>query len=1029
MDMSEQYSNLISGNINQNAYSLDPSERVVKYTGDSSSVMNNDSVKSIRIVYLNVRGLTDHKLNVLKDSMDGNTIMFLSETWYINMDKRKQDPLIVTCTSTSKVNIPGRRQDHGMIMMALPCMNSRIKILNIREFLIHVTVNGISIAAVYLPPSMSVKNIQSELSCIQSVNILIGDVNARYGSLNNDTASGPVDRVNSIATFINRFDLVFKRSTNDSVHSRVDHVFIEQRMNEQSTLRILDAIVNTDHPMLELNIDSESEYPCDTVRYRINLLNHKVNEYLFNEQVMHECNVLIDYVKHYMECNSDGESITELIEFLDACLMNVISASLENTVGVYNPLIVKSHRRMDDSMNHSITDTVKCFARSQRIQKKELLSNNSNESVMQNVINHYSSLYTPMDIQWSDIENVQVNYTEVDNPFNCISVCNAIRNYSNGKSPGLDGIDCRVLKSLLNNGSFIECTAFLFSLCYSYGYTPRRWNVSVIHSIPKSNDFEYITDRRPISLTVIFRRIFEKILLKHIHPWIELNDGQAGFRSGYSCMTHVLLANEGKTNGMKHSVFIDLKNAYDKVNIDRLVYKLYKKNIPYCIVRLIASLFYECQSTVVVNRVLSQLIPRHCGLFQGSILSPILFNVYIDDLADMINRENSMIPKCILFADDILLQSRTEHEMNEHLSILNTWCNDNGMIVNVIKCGTFSKNDFRLNNDSNSVNDSIPIVKTYKYLGCIFDKNGLNMKLHVNRCIEKANRLLSFLRMNINTMSWSEIVKLNIYKICIRPIIEYGASLVLPSIKQDRVTKRGKRRKLNRNVNLLKLLDNAQKNALTWIFECKRNSNILSSLCSLPNMNIRMDELTTRFLMHMNKMDNDNPLRRVIDSKKYSALIGNILSHKNENDILTSTRIRKRYLNMTIEYYNKFKLSKYIDNTCRNKNGIDNCLFIENPKLRRRAIQWRRNAFGHFDKCRKCNEYFTRSHIVKCNMLESMELKQDIVDEWRDKSLEYNDGHYTILDHLLNKRLYEDFERCLKTIEMNTYRSPVAHNS
>jgi hypothetical protein len=98
---------------------------------------------------------------------------------------------------------------------------------------------------------------------------------------------------------------------------------------------------------------------------------------------------------------------------------------------------------------------------------------------------------------------------------------------------------------------------------------------------------------------------------------------------------------------------------------------------------LISSLFVSCSSSVVVNGHLSPPIHRERGLFQGSLLSPWLFNVFIDDLAASINCQSALPPYALLFADDIQLQARSYPHAQNMLDIVSHWLDSNGMKVNI----------------------------------------------------------------------------------------------------------------------------------------------------------------------------------------------------------------------------------------------------------------------------------------------------------------------------------------------------------
>ena len=161
--------------------------------------------------------------------------------------------------------------------------------------------------------------------------------------------------------------------------------------------------------------------------------------------------------------------------------------------------------------------------------------------------------------------------------------------------------------------------------------------------IPKSKDSKHINEFRPISLTSLLRRCFESRLLRYLKVSestkhiFEFNKGQGGFRSGYSTLSQVLLAEEGTNLGLDIKVFLDLQQAYDRVPHKRLFRALKAIKMPYTIAKLLYSLFVGCIIHVTVNKQLTRYIKIDRGLFQGSLLSPLLFNIFIDSLAKIIN--------------------------------------------------------------------------------------------------------------------------------------------------------------------------------------------------------------------------------------------------------------------------------------------------------------------------------------------------------------------------------------------------------
>ena len=119
-----------------------------------------------------------------------------------------------------------------------------------------------------------------------------------------------------------------------------------------------------------------------------------------------------------------------------------------------------------------------------------------------------------------------------------------------------------------------------------------------------------------------------------------------------------------------------------------------------------------CSTLVVNNRRLATRIKRVHGVFQGSILSPFLFNIFIDPLAVLLNSEVTLTPEALFYADDIVLKAKSNDRMRTLVWLCEIWAMENGMRWGIKKCGAVgSKGVFQLNGEL------IPSVSRYKYLG------------------------------------------------------------------------------------------------------------------------------------------------------------------------------------------------------------------------------------------------------------------------------------------------------------------------
>jgi hypothetical protein len=215
-------------------------------------------------------------------------------------------------------------------------------------------------------------------------------------------------------------------------------------------------------------------------------------------------------------------------------------------------------------------------------------------------------------------------------------------------------------------------------------------------------------------------------------------------------------------------------------------------------------MFCDASFQLVVNGDLSEPILRTCGLPQGLVLSPIVFDMFIDSLIRDLNLGSGDVPSCLFFADDGVLLCDGLGAAKRLFGVAEQWAYANGMTFNVSKCGAIVKTAespiLRL------AGEVIPVVGEYTYLGFKINARGIDFGAQVSRQVESANAFLDFVKPRLS--GWSHHTRKAVYSTFLRLKLEYGAPLV-----QAHVIK-------SKSDGILLSHQGVQDKAMRWIFHC-----------------------------------------------------------------------------------------------------------------------------------------------------------------------------------------------------------------
>ena len=368
-------------------------------------------------------------------------------------------------------------------------------------------------------------------------------------------------------------------------------------------------------------------------------------------------------------------------------------------------------------------------------------------------------------------------------------ICKLLKNLQTNKASGPDNIPNIVLKNLATE--IAPSLSIIFQKSLDSSKLPEDWLSANVTCAFKKGDRHSASNYRPISLTSVPCKLLEHIICKHMLSHLEkfklLTNLNHGFRSGYSTETQLLTTTEdlfksydqGKQTDM---AILDFSKAFDTVPHDRLLHKLSSYGIGDPLLSWLRCFLTQRSMRVVVDGIESPSTSVDSGVPQGTVLGPILFLCHINDLPETVKSQVR------LFADDCLLYREINnfsdhHTLQEDLAQLELWAHTWGMRFNATKCYIMSlarnpKSSFFYSLD----NTILQSVTSNPYLGVQFSQD-LSWSHHINGITKKANSTLGFLRRNLRNCPQTS--RRTAYLALVRPLLEYGAIIWDPHLKQD----------------------------------------------------------------------------------------------------------------------------------------------------------------------------------------------------------------------------------------------------
>jgi len=382
-----------------------------------------------------------------------------------------------------------------------------------------------------------------------------------------------------------------------------------------------------------------------------------------------------------------------------------------------------------------------------------------------------------------------------------------------------------------------ECSASLsrfLSLFYTNSLNdmklPNEWKLSLISAVYKKGDRDLPLNYRPISLTCVACKVMESIIKDCVMDHFTRNRlfhvNQYGFMKGRSTSLQLLklmdLWSEAVDMGNEIDVlYTDFEKAFDKVNHEKLLLKLNMYGVNGNVVGWIKEYITNRKFQVRVNGKLSECFYVKSGVPQGSVLGPVLFIIYVNDIFELCDGKIEMY----LYADDaklftVIKSANDQFLLQMCINSLVEWCDVWDIRLNVDKCQIVQYNFKGFNYEYKAGDFNLKVVDNIKDLGVVFENN-FKFSKHIDNKVSKANSVLGLIKRNFCNLTTN--VFLLLYKSLVRPHLEYAVDVWMPHEK-----------------NKIEIIEQIQKRATKLVKECKSLSyDDRLKLLNVPTLSYR----------------------------------------------------------------------------------------------------------------------------------------------------------------------------------------------
>ena len=688
----------------------------------------------------------------------------------------------------------------------------------------------ILIICIYRPPDCTVKNTRKILKYIYNLlgntkrYIILGDFNSPNINWNMLAASDQIGKV--LLEFINQTNAI--QSVNKPTREKAILDLVLSFPDNLVSTNVIENFSTSDHNMVKFKVCINER--CKRIK-QSNVLVRNINRKNLNECRKNISSINWDYILPYYF------SIEEKYSKLTTCLLGIydkimplrpikkiikekyprdIKDLYKRKLSTYNEL-KKTPLNIDIKMKYKIiSKQLKTKIQSHNLKKEQIAISkgynsihkfikrkmgdngyiafltDSNDKIYKDNLEKSNILAKTFLTNFSDkkLQNEVINENNelsmLDLDLDVIQIRELLRKLPNKNSTSPDGIPYILLKHSAEE--LAPILTEIFRIILDSGNIPKIWSTSIIIPIHKKGDKSDPNNYRPISLTCTLCRVLERIIsieiIRFLNKKSYFSDDQYGFLTNRSTSTQMLVMLNDfykaiQLNKSIDLVYIDFARAFDSVPINRILYKLKSIGISGKIYMFIKNFLENRTFRVKIEDTLSDSFSTLSGVPQGSVLGPLLFLIFINDLP-------KYLPESInikIYADDVKLYIEHKNDfeteiLSEALSCIEQWSIINGIDISLEKCVVLyigknnNKRKYRLLGKQMSEVDSV------RDLGIIIDSS-LSFSQHYEKIIKNAYFLTHQIFRLIKTKDINKLVFC--YKTYVRPCLEYATEVWNPS--------------------------------------------------------------------------------------------------------------------------------------------------------------------------------------------------------------------------------------------------------